>query len=108
MRMAVICGGRSPEHAVSVVSARSILREADPERFEVIPFGITRGGRWLTPDETRARLDAVEAGETDTLGEDTGSGVLGTPEVLEALADIDVVFPIVHGRMGEDGTLQGL
>ena len=108
MRMAVICGGRSPEHAVSVVSARSILREADPERFEVIPFGITRGGRWLTPEETRGRLESVEAGETDTLGDDAGSGVLGTPAVLEALSDIDVVFPIVHGRMGEDGTLQGL
>ena len=106
-RLAVICGGRSPEHAVSVVSARSILREADAERFEVIPFGITRGGRWLTPTETRARLDRVERGETDTLGDEAGAGVLREPEVLAALAEIDVVFPIVHGRMGEDGTLQG-
>ena len=106
-RLAVICGGRSPEHAVSVVSARSILREADTERFEVIPFGITRSGRWLTPAETRTRLDRVERGETDTLGDEVGSGVLREPEVLTALAEIDVVFPIVHGRMGEDGTLQG-
>ncbi len=108
MRMAVICGGRSPEHAVSVVSARSILREADPARFEAVPFGITRGGRWLTPDETRRRLISVEAGETDTLGEDSGAGVLAAAEVLAALADVDVVFPIVHGPIGEDGTLQGL
>jgi D-alanine-D-alanine ligase len=107
-RLAVICGGRSPEHAVSVVSARSILREADPERFEVVPFGITRRGLWLTPEETRARLDRVEAGETDILGDDAGTGVLATPDVLAALAGTDVVFPIVHGRMGEDGTLQGL
>jgi len=108
LRMAVGCGGRSPEHAVSVVSARSILREADPDRFEVIPFGITRGGRWLTPEATRSRLDRIEAGETDTFGDDQGAGVLATPDVLAALADVDVVFPIVHGRMGEDGTLQGL
>ena len=108
MRMAVICGGRSPEHAVSVVSARSILREADPARFEAVPFGITRGGRWLTPEETRRRLISVEAGETDTLGEDSGSGVLAAADVLAALADVDVIFPIVHGPMGEDGTLQAL
>ena len=107
-RLAVICGGRSPEHAVSVVSARSILREADATRFEAVPFGITRGGRWLTPEETRTRLARVEAGETDTLGDEAGAGLLATPSVLAALADMDVVFPIVHGRIGEDGALQGL
>jgi D-alanine-D-alanine ligase len=107
-RLAVICGGRSPEHPVSVVSARSIIREADAARFEVVPFGITRGGRWLTPDETRTRLARTEAGETDHLGDESGTGLFDTPEVFAALADADVVFPIVHGRMGEDGTLQGL
>lgn len=108
LRLAVICGGRSPEHAVSVVSARSILREADPTRFEAVAFGITRGGRWLTPDETRLRLARVEAGETDTLGDEVGDGLLSSPAALAALAEMDVVFPIVHGRMGEDGTLQGV
>ncbi|MSQ35679.1 MAG: D-alanine--D-alanine ligase [Dehalococcoidia bacterium] len=108
MRLAVVCGGRSPEHAVSVTSARSILREADATRFEVVPFGITRGGRWLEPGETRSRLALVEAGATDTLGDDAGAGLLATPAVLEALRGADVVFPIVHGRNGEDGTLQGL
>jgi len=107
-RLAVVFGGQSPEHAVSVVSGRSILREADAERFEVIPFGITRGGRWLTPDETRGRLERVARGETDTLGDGDGGGLLRSPEALAALADVDVVFPIVHGRLGEDGTLQGL
>jgi D-alanine-D-alanine ligase len=106
-RLAVIFGGRSPEHAVSVVSGRSIMREADPARFEVVPFGITRGGRWLTPDETRTRLQSVEAGTTDTLGDEEAAGLFVTPEVLSALAGIDVVFPIIHGPMGEDGTLQG-
>jgi D-alanine-D-alanine ligase len=108
MKMAVICGGRSPEHPVSVVSARSIIREADPERFEVIPFGITKGGRWLTPEQTGDRLARVGRGETDTLGDDLGRGVLATADVLAALSEVDVVFPIVHGRLGEDGTLQGL
>lgn len=108
IRLGVICGGRSPEHAVSVVSARSILREADPERFDAIPFGITRAGRWLTPDETRARFAKVESGETDNLGDDAGVGLLQSTEVLAALEAVDVVFPIVHGRLGEDGTLQGL
>jgi D-alanine-D-alanine ligase len=107
-RLAVICGGRSPEHPVSVVSARSIIREADATRFEVIPFGITRGGRWLTPDETRTRLARTETGETDNVGDEPGTGLFDTPEVLAALAAVQVVFPIVHGRMGEDGTLQGL
>ena len=74
LQLAVICGGQSPEHPVSVVSARSILREADPARFEVVPFGITRGGMWLTPDETRVRLARVEAGETDDLGSEEPRG----------------------------------
>lgn len=107
-KLAVIFGGRSPEHAVSVVSARSILREADPARFEVIPFGITRGGKWLTPEETHDRLAQVERGETDTLGDTPGKGLLAGAEALAALSAVDVVFPIVHGRLGEDGTLQGL
>lgn len=108
MKLAVICGGVSPEHAVSVVSARSILREADPARFEVIPFGITRRGKWLTPEETHDRLARVERGETDTLGDTPGSGLLAAADTLAALSAVDIVFPIVHGRLGEDGTLQGL
>jgi len=74
----------------------------------VIPFGITRGGHWLTPNETRARLARVEAGESETLGDEAGRGVFATPAVLAALATVDVAFPIVHGPQGEDGTLQGL
>ncbi|MSQ30817.1 MAG: D-alanine--D-alanine ligase [Dehalococcoidia bacterium] len=107
-RLGVIFGGRSVEHEVSVVSARGVMREADPERFEVVPFGITRHGAWLTPDETRARLARVEAGETRSLGEDAGAGVFATPDVTALLREMDAVFPIVHGTFGEDGTLQGL
>ncbi len=104
-RLAVIFGGRSPEHEVSVVSARSVMREADAARFEVVPFGITKGGRWLSPDVTRARLDGEGARD---LGYEEARGVLDTPAVLGELASVDAVFPIVHGPLGEDGTLQGL
>jgi D-alanine-D-alanine ligase len=109
-RLAVIFGGRSPEHEVSVVSARSVMREADGARFEVVPFGITRGGRWLTPHETRTRLEAGDGagGARRDLGLEEARGVLDTPEVLTELASMDAVFPIVHGPLGEDGTLQGL
>lgn len=107
-RLAIIFGGHSTEHEVSVTSARGVMREADTRRFEVIPVGITRGGAWLTPEETRYRLDSVEAGETRSLGDEHGQGVFSHARVLELLAATDVVFPIVHGKFGEDGSLQGL
>ena len=97
-RLAVILGGRSPEHEVSVVSARSIIREADPERFEVVPFGITRGGAWLTPDETAARLEAVEAGRTAGLGEEEGKGLLAAAGVLAALRKRTLSSTVVDDR----------
>jgi len=106
-RLGVIFGGRSPEHEVSVTSARSVMREADAARFEVVPFGITKGGRWLTPVETRTRLEDATSERRD-LGFEDARGVLDTPEVLGELASMDAVFPIVHGPLGEDGTLQGL
>ncbi|MEI7926286.1 MAG: D-alanine--D-alanine ligase family protein [Chloroflexota bacterium] len=107
-KLGVIFGGRSMEHEVSVVSARGVMAQADTERFEVVPFGITRNGAWLTPEETRARLARVEAGDTRSLGEDEGDGAFAYPEVMALLRQMDVVFPIVHGTFGEDGTLQGL
>ena len=106
--LAVIFGGRSPEHEVSVVSARSIMREADPARFEAVPIGITRGGAWLAPAETRRRLEAIEAGRADHLGDERAAGPFAPAEALAALAAADAAFPIVHGRTGEDGALQGL
>ena len=107
-RLAVVIGGQSTEHEVSVSSGQSVIREADGERFEVVPFGVTRNGAWLTPDETRTRLERVAAGERGDIGDDAGGGILAYPEVLAALREMDVVFPIVHGTFGEDGTLQGL
>jgi D-alanine-D-alanine ligase len=107
-RLGVVFGGLSSEHEVSVTSARSIMREADSDRFEVIPFGITRGGQWLTPDESRRRLERAAAEDVRDIGDDAGTGVLDYPEVLAELGALDVAFPIVHGPYGEDGTLQGM
>jgi len=108
LRLGVLFGGRSTEHEVSVVSARSILREADPARFEAVPIGITRGGGWLTEAETRSRLDRIEAGASSSLGDEPAPALLDAGDALADLAAVDVVFPIVHGTQGEDGTLQGL
>ncbi len=107
-RLAVIFGGRSAEHEVSVTSARGIMREADPERFDVIPFAITKHGAWLDPVESLQRLDRVSAGDRRDVGDDPGTGIFADPEVVAALHRVDVVFPIVHGTFGEDGTMQGL
>jgi D-alanine-D-alanine ligase len=102
-RVAVIFGGRSGEHEVSIVSARSVMAALDPDRWEVVPIGISRTGEWMTPAETRAALDA---GARAFVG--IGRPLLHAAEALAALAGCDVAFPLVHGTFGEDGTLQGL
>lgn len=100
-RVAVILGGRSGEHEVSIVSARNIMAALDRERWDPVPFGITKAGNWLSPGET-ARLLGGGAG---TLPD--GGAPLLRSEALAALADCAAAFPIVHGTYGEDGTLQG-
>jgi D-alanine-D-alanine ligase len=110
LRLGIIFGGRSGEHEVSVVSAQHVIAAADRERFQVVPIGITRSGAWLTAEETGAILSRDEALYQKTL--DTGSvgkqGLLARPQALEVLRRVDVVFPLIHGPYGEDGTLQGL
>jgi D-alanine-D-alanine ligase len=106
-RLGVVFGGRSVEHEVSVVSAMDVLREADPARFDVVPFGVTRDGRWLTPEETRGQLEREEPLFSKRIEADVPP-IARRPEVIEALAGVDVVFPLIHGVNGEDGTLQGM
>lgn len=101
-RVAVILGGRSGEHEVSLVSARSVMAALDPTRWEVVPFGISRSGGWLTPGETAAALSAGATGFREG-----GQQLLRADSALAALATCDVAFPLVHGTYGEDGTLQG-
>ena len=119
IRVAVVYGGRSSEHAISCVSAGSILRNLDPERFEVVAVGITPGGSWVLTDgrpETLAitdgRLPEVsgESGAELALPADPvrGGQLLSLGQGGEVLAAVDVVFPVLHGPYGEDGTIQGL
>ena len=119
VRVAVVYGGRSSEHAISCVSAGSILRNLDPERFEVVAVGITPGGSWMLTDgrpETLAitdgRLPEVtgESGTELALPADPvrGGQLLSLGQGGEMLAAVDVVFPVLHGPYGEDGTIQGL
>jgi D-alanine-D-alanine ligase len=101
-KVAVIFGGRSGEHEVSVNSARSVMAAMDRERWEIVPIAITRGGAWLSPDETQAGLSEGRAAFAGGAG-----GALTSTAALRALAGCDVAFPLVHGTYGEDGTLQG-
>jgi D-alanine-D-alanine ligase len=108
IRVAVVFGGRSSEHAISCVTAGSVLAALDPERYDIVPIGITGAGRWVLADE-HAVL-AIQGRELPHVA-DTGSSVAlsGDPTAVPAaLHGIDVVFPLLHGPYGEDGTLQGL
>lgn len=116
IRVAVVFGGRSSEHAVSCVSAGSILAHLDPERYQVVPVGITQAGSWVLSDGdadalrfTDRSLPSVPEGPTD-LALLPGAELVSVDADAagSALGSVDVVFPVLHGPYGEDGTLQGL
>ena len=107
-RLGIVFGGTSTEHAVSVRSARAVMGAIDPDRFEIVPFGITRQGAWMRPSETRELLDLIDSGAPEEVVGAEGVGVLARPQALETLASVEVAFPLVHGQNGEDGSLQGL
>ena len=104
IRVGVVYGGRSSEHAISCVSAGSILRHLDPDRFEVVAIGIARDGSWLRTDVDPDAL-AIADGR---LPEVSGAAETPLARAAEILASVDVVFPILHGPYGEDGTIQGM
>ncbi|MBE3565463.1 MAG: D-alanine--D-alanine ligase [Thermogemmatispora sp.] len=122
LRVGVIFGGRSGEHEVSIASATSIIEHLDPNKYEVVPIAITQEGRWLLGAAPQ-RLLAAETGQEGTvLSESLAVTLPGDPTVgrlvplnqsesvgqaLEA-GRVDVIFPVLHGTYGEDGTLQGL
>jgi D-alanine-D-alanine ligase len=119
-RVAVLFGGRSSEHAISCVTAAGVLGAIDRSDYDVVPIGITPTGRWvLVPDKPEllqisdGRLPAVEedAGPTLLAPQATDSQaltLLEAGEVPQVLGGVDVVFPLLHGPYGEDGTLQGM
>lgn len=111
IRLVVLFGGRSAEHDVSCVSAASVLGAVDPSRYDVVAIGIDRDGRWVLADEAKAALERGVASVPKALSV-SGEEVDPLPAVLPAPgapAETEtVVFPILHGPMGEDGTVQGM
>jgi D-alanine-D-alanine ligase len=114
VRVALVFGGRSTEHSVSCVSAASVLAALDRDRYDVVAIGITQNGRWVLAPEQPA---ALTSGSLPVVADGLAPLVLaGDPTVggLVSLGDgpgipgVDVVFPLLHGPYGEDGTLQGL
>ena len=121
-RVALVYGGRSSEHAVSCATAAGVMSAIDTDRYEIVPIGIARDGRWVLGGDDLTAL-ALAPGHTPEV---TGEGdlrlplsttdrslvdVAGAPTVTSptrALGDVDVVFPLLHGPFGEDGTLQGM
>ena len=123
LRVGILFGGRSGEHEVSLLSAASILKAIDRRKFDVVPIGITKEGRWLAADDAHnllkgdagATVRRLRAGDPEAT---PGAKLLheGMPTLLAPIPGpqgpagkaIDVIFPVLHGTFGEDGTIQGL
>jgi D-alanine-D-alanine ligase len=112
IRLGILFGGRSEEHPVSVSSAQSMMEAIDSDRFEVVPIGITRDGKWrlgaepslLTDFEVRENTP----GTRGVLADISGRSLLAAGPAQSEDGPIDVIFPVLHGPYGEDGTVQGL
>lgn len=114
LRVGIIFGGRSGEHEVSLRSARSIIDAIDKKRYEIVPIAITKEGRWLSSGEAQKLLpeSVLSNGNQPVaiLGDPTRSSLTRIDTASGNLSDekLDVVFPVLHGTFGEDGTIQGL
>lgn len=139
LRVGILFGGRSGEHEVSLLSAASVLKAIDKTKYDVVPIGITKDGRWLTAEHAEKLLKGDSSGENRHLragdpGATPGAAVLAAGESVvvppepsrrggglapfqtdanlrraaDRAIDVDVIFPVLHGTFGEDGTIQGL
>ncbi|HTB95741.1 MAG TPA: D-alanine--D-alanine ligase family protein [Terracidiphilus sp.] len=121
LRVGILFGGRSGEHEVSLLSAASILKAIDRTKFDVVPIGITKEGRWLASADAHSLLEGESTSNTRRFRagdpqSTPGAKLLheGIPTLLApqpgqpASSALDVVFPVLHGTFGEDGTMQGL
>ncbi|MGD1077831.1 MAG: D-alanine--D-alanine ligase family protein [Candidatus Sulfotelmatobacter sp.] len=140
LRVGILFGGRSGEHEVSLLSAASVLNAIDKEKYEVVPIGITKDGRWLTAEHAENLLQgklmleprSLRAGDPETTASAAvlarGEAVVVPPEPVhrqsglvpfqtdaammrrasDRAINVDVIFPVLHGTFGEDGTIQGL
>jgi D-alanine-D-alanine ligase len=138
LRVGVLFGGRSGEHEVSLLSAASVLKAINQNKYEIVPIGISKDGRWLTPPDAERLLRGEAAHKEAESGRHLRAGDPGTTAAAAVLArgegvivppmpeshglvpfesaathadhtiDVDVIFPVLHGTFGEDGTIQGL
>jgi D-alanine-D-alanine ligase len=117
LRVGVLFGGKSAEHEVSLQSARNIINSLDKDKYEVVPIGIDKVGKWLLGDSSKElflnsadpehiAINVKESREVAPMP--YGGGVLANREADAGAQTLDVVFPVLHGPMGEDGTMQGL
>ncbi len=110
LRVGVLFGGRSGEHEVSLASAASVIRGLDPTKYEAVPIGITKDGRWLAGGGAQKMLpEVLKSGQRVVLPADPNAAALMPLDDTRAGGlRVDVVFPVLHGTFGEDGTVQGL
>ncbi|KRE55183.1 D-alanine--D-alanine ligase [Phycicoccus sp. Soil748] len=118
-RVAVVFGGRSSEHAVSCATAAGVMRAIDRDAYDVVPIGISRDGHWVLTDGDPDRLELTSTRTPEVAADGAGVVIplattdrtlvtLEPREVPRSLGEVDVVFPLLHGPFGEDGTIQGL
>lgn len=118
LNVAVVFGGRSGEHEVSILSARSVIENLDREKYNVIPLYVSRDGQWLPPDQAMKQLSGGDVKTLQTTGFDKALSLALQPGTADSpgewkghsrdIGQVDIVFPVVHGTYGEDGTLQGM
>jgi D-alanine-D-alanine ligase len=109
LRVGVLFGGRSGEHEVSLASAASIIRGLDPQKYEAVPIGITKEGHWLIGAGAQKMLpEVLRTGQRVVMSADPTESALMPIDGSAQGQKLDVVFPVIHGTFGEDGTMQGL
>jgi D-alanine-D-alanine ligase len=114
LRVAVLSGGRSSEHDISVASARSVVEGLRGAGYDAVPIEITREGRWALARATQAALETTGEGRREPPAGQPGRPGSGSPPIpvtgtdIAPFGTVDVVFPVLHGPFGEDGTVQGL
>ena len=109
LRIGVLFGGRSGEHEVSLASAASVIRGLDPDKYEAMPIGITKDGHWLVGEGAAKMLpDILKNGRRVMLTADPTEAALVPLDRGAGAQRFDVIFPVMHGTFGEDGTIQGM
>src|SRR5271154_5840851 len=109
LRVGILFGGRSGEHEVSLASAASVIRGLDPDKYEAVPIGISKEGHWLVGTGAQKMLpEGLRQGQRGMMNADPTDAALVRLDGSGGGQRIDVVFPVMHGTFGEDGTIQGL